>query len=107
MISHEKKKIQEKLKEEKSRLSHLKISICNKLEISQKVFLETLLVIQEQFNNLIFEGVDQRICSPMKNQLQSTKDKLVDENKKVSLEEIESLCEVQTETAKLEFQQKQ
>jgi hypothetical protein len=43
----------------------------------------------------------------MKNQLQSTKDKLVDENKKVSLEEIESLCEVQTETAKLEFQQKQ
>jgi len=69
--------------------------------------LDTLLVIQEQFDSLIFEGVDQRICSPMKNQLQQTKDKLVNENKKLSLDEIETLCITQTEIIKLETQQKQ
>jgi len=69
--------------------------------------LETLLVIQEQFDNLIFEGVDQRICSPMKSQLQSTKEKLVDKNEKLSEEEMEVLCKTRTEIIKLEFQQKQ
>jgi hypothetical protein len=92
------------LKSEKSRLNQLKISIGSKLEVGQKVLLETLLIIQEQFDNLIFEGVDQRICSPMKNQLQNTKDKL---NKEISLEEIECLCESQTEIIKLESQQRQ
>jgi hypothetical protein len=99
--------IQERLKEEKNKLSQLKISISDKLEIDQKVVLETLLVIQEQFDNLIFEGVDQRICSPMKNQLQSTKEKLVDKNEKLSEEEVEVLCKTRTEIIKLEFQQKQ
>jgi len=99
--------IQERLKEEKNKLSQLKISISDKLEIDQKVVLETLLVIQEQFDNLIFEGVDQRICSPMKSQLQSTKEKLVDKNEKLSEEEMEVLCKTRTEIIKLEFQQKQ
>jgi hypothetical protein len=95
------------LKEEKSKLSQSKVSISSKLESGQQVFLDTLLVIQEQFDNLIFEGVDYKICSPMKNQLKQTKDKLVSENKKISLEELEMLCQVQTEITKLESQQKQ
>jgi len=102
-----KENIKEKLKEVKNKRDQSKISIINKLEDSQKVFLETLLVIQEQFDNLIFEGVDQKICSPMKNQLRDTKKKIVDENKKVSMDEIKMLCITQTEIKKLEFQQKQ
>jgi hypothetical protein len=95
------------LKEERNKRDQLKTSMVNKLDSSQGVFLDTLLVIQEQFDNLIFEGVDQRICSPMKNQLQQTKDKLVNENKNLSLDEIEELCKMQTEIIKLETQQKQ
>jgi hypothetical protein len=56
---------------------------------------------------LIFEDVDPRICSPMKNQLQQTKDKLISENKEISLEEIEDICKMKSEIIKLEFQQKQ
>jgi hypothetical protein len=95
------------LEEEKNKLSQSKVSISSKLESGQQVFLDTLLVIQEQFDNLIFEGVDHRICSPMKNQLKQTKDKLINENKKLSLDEIEALCIIQTEIIKLETQQKQ
>jgi DNA repair exonuclease SbcCD ATPase subunit len=102
-----KENIEEKLEEEKNKLSQSKVSISSKLESGQQVFLDTLLVIQEQFDNLIFEGVDYRICSPMKNQLKQTKDKLINENKKLSPDEIESLCVTQTEIIKLETQQKQ
>ncbi|MDR1670263.1 MAG: hypothetical protein LBR43_00870 [Spiroplasmataceae bacterium] len=102
-----KENIQARLKEEKERLNQAKISFSNKLEINQKAFLETLLIIQEQFDNLIFEDVDPRICSPMKNQLQQTKDKLISENKEISLEEIEDICKMKSEIIKLEFQQKQ
>lgn len=53
---------------------------------------------------IIFGGVEERFRAPTKNQLQQAKDELIS---KISSEEIEEMCEIQTEITKLEEQQKQ
>jgi hypothetical protein len=79
----------------------------SKLGENQENSLESLLFAQEQFDSLIFDNINQthRIFSLTKDKLQQAKDKLI--KKQLSSEEIESLCEIQTEISKLETQQKQ
>ncbi|KLL02040.1 MAG: hypothetical protein MRERC_5c064 [Mycoplasmataceae bacterium RC_NB112A] len=92
--------IEEKLQEKKSILNHLKVAADSKLESSQKIFLEMLLINQEQLDSLIFEGVDARICLPTKNQLKQTKEKL----SALKPKEKDELCKAQTEVTKLQNQ---
>jgi chromosome segregation ATPase len=99
--------IEKKLQEKKDELNHLKNVVNSRLENNKKNSLEGLLVAQEQLDSLIFEsGVNQthRIFSLTQDNLQKAKDKLI---KKISSEEVESLCKMQTEISKLEIQQKQ
>ncbi|CAI2184348.1 79_t:CDS:10, partial [Funneliformis geosporum] len=53
-----------------------------------------LLITQEQLDNLLFEGVDARICLPMKNQLEQHKKTL---ESKLNAVEIDSLRMAKTE----------
>jgi len=96
--------IQTKLQGKKDEQEQLKISLNNKLDDAQKVYLKMLLTSQEQLDGLIFGGVEERFHAPTKSQLQQAKDELV---AKLSSEEIEGLCEMQTEITKLKEQEKQ
>ncbi|MCE8158878.1 MAG: hypothetical protein I3270_00095 [Candidatus Moeniiplasma glomeromycotorum] len=93
--------IEKKLGEKEKNLNQLKLAADSKLESSQKLFLEMLLVTQEQINGLVFEGVDPKICLPMKNQLQQHRGKLIP---KLDEKEIDALCLAKTEVVKLQSQ---
>jgi len=99
-----KESIQVRLKNKKDEQEQLKIAINSKLDAGQKVYLKMLLSSQEQLDGLIFGGIEEKFHAPAKNQLQSAKDELII---KLSSEEIEELCAMQTEITKLEEQRKQ
>jgi hypothetical protein len=94
------------LQEKKEELDRLKIMANSKIGDSKKSYLKDLLFAQEQLDSLIFDGIDEKhkIFSLTQDKLKQAKDKLI---KRTSSEEVESLCEAQTEISKLEIQQKQ
>jgi len=73
---------------------------------NQAHLLESLLEKQESFDLAVFEDVNQKSAGFLKIQdrLQEIKSKLVS---KLSPEEIDEFCEIQTEITKLEVQEKQ
>lgn len=97
--------IQIKLEAKKKEQEQLRLRIENKLG-DKAHLLETLLEKQENFDLAIFEDVNRKSTTFQRAQdrLQDAKDKLV---VKVNSEEIEELCQNQTEISKLEMQQKQ
>ena len=96
--------IQTKLKDAKGEQEQLRIRVNGRLDAAQQVYLKMLLASQGHLDGLIFGGAEERFQAPIKNQLQSAKEELIT---KVSTEEIEKLCEMQTEITKLEEQRKQ
>jgi hypothetical protein len=100
------KTIQVKLEEKKKDRNQLKVDASGKLEENQRFLLESLLEKQEDFDLALFEDVNRtsRTFSRAQDKLQEVKDKLV---VKISSEEIEELCKIQTEISKLENSQNQ
>ncbi|MCE8168243.1 MAG: hypothetical protein I3275_06535 [Candidatus Moeniiplasma glomeromycotorum] len=98
--------IQGKLERKKDELKTLRVDAGEKLGESQKSLLETLLEKQEDFDLVLFENVDRssRTFIRAQEKLQEVKDKLI---AKLSSEEIEELCKMQTEIGKLESAQRQ
>lgn len=97
--------IERRLEEKKKDQAMLKNTIEGKLG-SQAHLLENLLERQENFDLAVFEDVNQKSRSFLNTQdrLQEIKGKLI---AKLSAEEIEEFCQIQTEISKLETQQKQ
>lgn len=97
--------IEKKLEEKKKAQEVLKVEIEGKLG-NQVHLLESLLEKQENFDLAVFEDVKQTSKTFLRAQdkLQEIKGKLVT---KISPEEIEEFCRIQTEISKLEIQQKQ
>ncbi|RHZ35738.1 leucine-rich repeat domain-containing protein [endosymbiont GvMRE of Glomus versiforme] len=97
--------IQTQLQTKMNELETLRIMAKRKLGDSQEFLLETLLGNQESFNALIFsKSANQKHCSQAQDRLQKIKGKLVD---KLGEEEVEELCQLQTEIIKLENSQTQ
>jgi hypothetical protein len=97
--------IERKLEEKKKDQAVLKNTIEGKVG-NQAHLLENLLEKQENFDLAVFEDVNQNSKTFLRAQdkLQEVKGKLV---AKLSPEEIEEFCQIQTEITKLEIQQKQ
>jgi len=100
------KTFQDKLTEKKEELTKLKFNTSAKLGDNQEYLLENLLEKQEDFDLALFDDVNQmsRTFLRAKDKLQDAKDKLTG---KISSEEVEGLCKLQTEIGKLESSQKQ
>jgi len=97
--------IQKRLETKKKEQKMLKLAAESKLG-NQAYLLENLLEKQENFDLAVFEDVKQssKTFGRAQDKLQEAKDKLI---YKLSAEEIEELCQTQTEIIKLEIQQKQ
>ncbi|CAI2196499.1 16217_t:CDS:2, partial [Funneliformis geosporum] len=97
--------IQTKLEVKKKEQEQLKFAVERELG-NQIYLLDNLLEKQENFDLAVFEDVSQRSKTFVRAQdkLQEAKDKLV---AKLSPEEIEEFCQIQTEISKLEIQEKQ
>jgi len=96
--------IQTKLEEKKKELNQMIIDAG--LGENQKSLLENLLEKQEDFDTALFEDVNRtsRTFTRAQEKLQDAKDKLI---AKLSSEQIEELCKMQTEIGKLESSQRQ
>ncbi|KLL03457.1 MAG: hypothetical protein MRECE_16c025 [Mycoplasmataceae bacterium CE_OT135] len=92
-----------KVQDKKKELKQLKTGIKDKLESElQKTFLNNLLTAQEQL--IYLEDASQQSRLPSEKQLQRAKNNLIN---KLSEEEIDSLCQLQTEITKLEIELEQ
>ncbi|CAG8653166.1 28419_t:CDS:2, partial [Racocetra persica] len=107
-LTQEKEKLSNELKTERREKQNLIESLEDlpneKLNDAQKVSFNTLLAMQRQLDVLVFKGVDQQLCSVIKDQLLDAKVKL---GEKLDAEEIGEICEMQTEIVKLENSQTQ